>query len=551
MTTNRSPRPASRTPITSSSPSAFVPAPRSPITRASTPTTEVTGTWGFTPSALESSELKTAATAKTVQDGPAAETSEPDTFSPAALYPNRTDTRRAESDRTDADGLDADCRDINGTSTDRADTDGQETDRGDAVMTDTTAMKTAGTDASATRTAGSGASGTRTAGSGASATRTAGTDTSAKKGTEEGSPDGDISDPFKFSSEPCLTLTCPTDILAAVPYLVGFHPATSLVVVGLANGRAKMVARWGLPFPPGTLNAMAPLIDREEVTDIVIVGYGPGDLVTPAVDEARNLAMATGVHVGEALRAHEGRYWSYICDVPTCCPAEGTPYDLSTSPIAAEATVHGLVALPNREALERTVAPVTGPVRTAMRKATSEAIAGFRADLMAARDLDTFARDFVADGLARVRSALEIHTGGGRLNDEEAAKLGLALAVMRVRDEAWTLMHESHAALWRDLTRRLEPRFVPPAASLLAMAAWRAGDSVQATVALERALTTDPGYSMANLLMHALHNLLSPSILRDRLPTPEELDTAMGPVSPAWLLPLINLLDEEDPDPTE
>ncbi|MFG1698949.1 DUF4192 domain-containing protein [Nonomuraea sp. NPDC049309] len=371
------------------------------------------------------------------------------------------------------------------------------------------------------------------------------------RGAEEDAWDSDTSDPFKFSAEPCLTLTSPTDILAAVPYLVGFHPTTSLVVVGLADGRAKMVARWGLPFPPGTLNAMAAIIDREAITDLVIVGYGPGDLVTPAVDEARNLAVATGVHVGEALRAHEGRYWSYICDVPTCCPAEGTPFDLTTSPIAAQATVHGLVALPNREALERTVAPVTGPERMAMRKATSKAITAFRAGLMAATDLDTFTRDFVADGLARVRSALEIHTGGGRLSDEEAAKLGLALAVMRVRDEAWTLMHDSHASLWKDLTCRLEPRFVPPAATLLAMAAWHTGDSVQATIALERALTTDPGYSMANLLMHALQNLLSPSVLRNRLPTPEELDAAMGPVSPAWLLPLINLLDEEDLDPTE
>ncbi|MEV4564032.1 DUF4192 domain-containing protein [Nonomuraea sp. NPDC049419] len=362
--------------------------------------------------------------------------------------------------------------------------------------------------------------------------------------------DAGVSDPFEFSSEPCLTLTSPTDVLAAVPYLVGFHPTASLVVVGLAEGRAKMVARWGLPFPPGTLDAMTPLIDREGITDVVIVGYGPGDLVTPAVDEARTLALTTGIQVGEALRAHEGRYWSYICNVVTCCPAEGTPYDLSTSPIAAEATVHGLVALPNREVLERTVAPVTGPVRMAMRRATSEAIAAFRADLMAAPDLDTFARHFVADGLARVRSALETPIEGGRLDDVEAAKLGMALTVMRVRDEAWTLMHESHAALWKDLTRRLEPRFVPPVASLLAMAAWRSGDSVQATVALERALTTDPGYSMANLLMHALQNLLSPSILRGRLPTPEELDATMGPANPAWLLPLINLLDEEDLHPT-
>ncbi|MEV1173882.1 DUF4192 domain-containing protein [Nonomuraea sp. NPDC049784] len=347
--------------------------------------------------------------------------------------------------------------------------------------------------------------------------------------------------------EPCLTLTTPTDILAAVPYLVGFHPKSSLIVIGLDRRRAKVVARWGLPFPPGTLTALEPVFDREGVTEIVIVGYGPGELVTPAVDEARLLAAKTEVHVGEALRAHEGRYWSYICDLPTCCPAEGTPYDLSTSQIAAEATVRGLVALPDRESLERTIAPITGPVRMAMRRATADAITGFQTGLTTTPNLGTFATQYVSESLARVRSALRTHEEGGRLDDADAAELGLALAITRVRDEAWTLMQDSHALLWKDLTRRLEPRFTPPAASLLAMAAWRAGNSVQATIALERALAIDPSYSMANLLMHALQNLLSPTILRGRLPTPAELDAAMGPPHPSWLVPLVNLLDDEDP----
>jgi hypothetical protein len=291
---------------------------------------------------------------------------------------------------------------------------------------------------------------------------------------------------------------------------------------------------------------LAPLFDREGVTEIVIVGYGPGEVVTPAVDEARLLAAGAEVHVGEALRAHEGRYWSYVCTLAMCCPAQGTPYDPSTSQVAAEATVHGLVALPDRETLERTIAPVTGPVRMAMRHATTDAITEFRAKIMAASDLDAFAKQFVVEGLARVRSALTTHMEGGRLDDAEVARLGLDLAITRVRDEGWTMMHESHALLWKDLTRRLEPRFAPPAASLLAMAAWRAGNSVQATIAVERALAIDPSYSMANLLMHALQNLLSPTIMRGRLPTPAELDATMGPAHAAWLLPLINLLDDED-----
>ncbi|MFI6786669.1 DUF4192 domain-containing protein [Nonomuraea sp. NPDC050383] len=349
------------------------------------------------------------------------------------------------------------------------------------------------------------------------------------------------------TSEPCLTLTGPADILAAVPYLVGFHPDHSLIVVGLVQGRAKVAVRWDLPFPPGTLAPLSRLWEREHVERIIVVGYGPGEQVTPAIDEARSLAARAGVEVDEALRAHEGRYWSYVCDLPQCCPPQGMPYDPRASRVAAEATVRGLVALPDRRSLERTIAPLTGPVRLAMRRATSDAVAELRAGLTASGDADAFAGAFVSAGLARVRAALATHAAGDRLDDAVAARLGLDLAVVRVRDEAWTLMDGAHLGLWKDLTRRLEPRFVPPAASLLAMASWRSGDSTLATIALERALTIDPGYSMANLLMHALQSLLSPDTLRGRLPTPAELDTAMGPAHSGWLLPLLAALEEEEP----
>ncbi|MEV4394413.1 DUF4192 domain-containing protein [Nonomuraea sp. NPDC049607] len=347
---------------------------------------------------------------------------------------------------------------------------------------------------------------------------------------------------------PCLTLTSPADILAAVPYLVGFHPHDSLVVIGLHHGQAKVAARWSLPFPRGTLAPLTELFAREGITEMVVVGYGGGETVTPAVDEARLVAAASEIHVGDAIRAHEGRYWSYVCELPRCCPPEGTPYDPTTSQIAAEATVRGMVALPDRRSLERTIAPATGPVRMAMRRATAAAVAEVRARLTAAPDLDTFARSYVADALTAVRASLTAHSAGVRLDDVEAARLGLALSVIRVRDEAWTTMRDAHLPLWKDLTRRLEPRFVPPAASLLAMAAWRTGDNILATIALERALTTDPHYSMANLLMHALQSLLSPAIVRDRLPTPAELDTAMGPANGGWLVPMLGLLDD-DPSP--
>ncbi|MBB6472476.1 DUF4192 domain-containing protein [Sphaerisporangium rubeum] len=406
-----------------------------------------------------------------------------------------------------------------------------------------------------------------------------------------------------------ILLTSPEDILGAVPYLLGFHPADSLVVIAFSGrgsrGELRVTTRWDLPSEPGSFDRLVPLFRRERVTHVIVAGFGSGALVTPAVEEVLRLLREAGIDVIEALRADDSRYWSYVCQKAECCPPDGTPYDPVTGPVAARATVNGMVALPGRDHLRYAVSPVEGPPRTAMREATTWATDHLRtrlapltgtttappphpestdadaagggvagggmagggingADMVQAavaggdsaraagsgggvRDVGEAIRVFVGDGLARVRAAIATYAAGDRLSDREAAMLGMDLAVLRVRDEAWTSMgddtEDAHIALWGDLTRRLEPRFVPPAASLLAAAAWRRGDCALAAVAVERALAEDPAYSMALLVAQGLRQLVSPAILRDRMPTPQDLDDSMGPPRVEWLQPLLTLLE--------
>nr|WP_308210003.1 DUF4192 domain-containing protein [Actinomadura madurae] len=240
---------------------------------------------------------------------------------------------------------------------------------------------------------------------------------------------------------------------------------------------------------------VAALLAANGFTRSLVLGYGPAGEVAAAAAPMRAALSDAGVPAAEAIRVAEGRWWSLTCD-DDCCPPEGTPYDISASALAAQATFAGHVALADRAELVASVAPIGGP---AMHRATERAekrrLACPRVD--AESDLA-----FVLALLAHVRTGI-------RPTDDEVAWLGLLLTDLRIRDEAWIRIDEdapaADIAFWRDIVRRVDERHVPAPASLLAFAAYTAGDGGLANVALQRALDADPAYSMAVLLREVIH----------------------------------------------
>ena len=180
------------------------------------------------------------------------------------------------------------------------------------------------------------------------------------------------------STEPArLSVRSPADMVAAVPYLLGFHPADSVVVVAVRGRRVVFAARGDLPAPgadPGpAARHLAQVVARQDADAATVVGYGPAARVTVIVDALGEALTATGLVVLDALRVTEGRWFSYLCAEPSCCPPEGTPYDPAASQVSAAAVFAGQVALPDRAALAAQVSPLDGPVRLAMRRATGRA----------------------------------------------------------------------------------------------------------------------------------------------------------------------------------
>ncbi len=348
------------------------------------------------------------------------------------------------------------------------------------------------------------------------------------------------------SRQPPVKVGSPAEILAAVPYLIGFHPTRSLVVIGARppRDRVHVSFRYDLLDPPedGYAREIAEhatsVLVNQQVTVAILAGYGPGALVTPIAEEFRAQLNEAGVDVREMLRVEDGRYWSYLCQDPGCCPPDGVAFDISASSVAAQMTLAGNVTLPDRTALECTIAPLGGVVRSSMAQATiraeNRAAALVARAARSGRDRGGILRPMIDDGLRAVSEAIGTYRGGGRINsDDDIAWLTVTLADMRVRDDAWARMdpefRESHQRLWTDVVRRAESHYVPAPACLLAFTAWQSGDGALANVALARALQSNPSYTMALLLLEAVGGGLPPSAAR--LPmTPEEVAASYATV---------------------
>src|SRR5690349_11811864 len=109
-----------------------------------------------------------------------------------------------------------------------------------------------------------------------------------------------------MSNRDSLVIRSPEDAVSAVPYLLGFHPDLSLVAVGYGGPHGTCALRSDLPRSSAdaaeVAERLAQMLLRNRFEDVLLIGYGPGDAVTP-VAEAAGLAVARhGLHLREMLR---------------------------------------------------------------------------------------------------------------------------------------------------------------------------------------------------------------------------------------------------------
>lgn len=316
------------------------------------------------------------------------------------------------------------------------------------------------------------------------------------------------------SSRQTVRLSGPADFIAVVPYLLGFHPADSLVAMAFDGDALKGVIRFDLPDcseqAPDAATYCAQLLAQNNARNVFLIGYGSGQQVTPIMDGLFTAVTGAGIEVLDMVRCEGGRYWSYVCQDPDCCSPDGVLYDATSSLAAAGAVLAGCVAMPDRDTFARIVEPEDGPERQAVRAATAAARA--RAEsLLQTADVEYWFRE----GMRHVKDCFEHVRAGHPIPVEDLAWLGVLLTGILVRDIAVTYDREYgedvSRRFWTEVTRRVEPEYVPAPAVNLAFIAYRSGDGTLARLAAERALQVDPDYRFAKLILAALNAGVPPT----------------------------------------
>ncbi len=314
-----------------------------------------------------------------------------------------------------------------------------------------------------------------------------------------------------------------------VPYLLGFHPRDSLVLVGIdgdfgpigedaftGTGHITVVARMDLAALTATTHAAersalihsaAATIARSGAVRAALVLFPDVDLFDHG---DRISTLCAGLSDVDAACVAEG---IEIVDCLTAVPnaagdgAERGPGGIGAgvpSRIELEATYAGLVALPDRESLAQLIEPAPDGERDRLRE-------GVRAELAAAVPLDGD-----AGGRYCRRAVRQLYAAARQLpvlQDGDVARYGAMLTRADVRQACWLAIEHKRLdgePLWRELARRLPAPYDATPLFLFAWLQWRAGRGALAAIALERALASDPGHQGARLLEAALLSGLDP-----------------------------------------
>ncbi|MGH8970515.1 MAG: DUF4192 domain-containing protein, partial [Actinomycetes bacterium] len=182
---------------------------------------------------------------------------------------------------------------------------------------------------------------------------------------------------------------------------------------------------------------------------------------------------------------------------------------------AAASVAQGASVLADRDQLARSIRPPRNPVADEARRQALERAVDSEVALLPAGGVEAAA----ARTVDHIRGLLGRWSAGScALTVDEAATVLVGLRVKAARDEAATLALESEPdtllALLVELARHADQDVAAPICTVVAWVAQFRGHGALANVAVERALTCEPGYELAVLIDEGLSRMASPREVR-------------------------------------
>ena len=311
-----------------------------------------------------------------------------------------------------------------------------------------------------------------------------------------------------------LQVSGPAQLVAAVPYLIGFEPSNSVVAVFMRDSRVILTVR---------VDASS---EVSQAVERAALACGADELAVLTYDTDETINLPGDLIVRDVIAVRGGRWRSLMCQDRTCCPPEGNWISQECrDAVAAAFVLDGVVPLPSRAALEESFRSLEDE-HFAQRVAL--AIEDAVVMLGAAPSIDALRRwrEDAADDIE--------HTVVDCLNDPAAqARCVVGLQDIRVRDVVLHRMADlvelRNIGEWlRGVAVVTPAEYAAAVYTLCAAAFWQSGDGARACLALEHACDLDPDYSLATLLFRAIQAGMPPATWRQALRDTSEEECLRG-----------------------
>lgn len=297
-----------------------------------------------------------------------------------------------------------------------------------------------------------------------------------------------------------LSLTSPEAAVAATPYLIGFRPEDSAVILLCDHSDLRASVRIDLP-PMPDLDWLLTVLDGlgDPVPDsVVLLFYADRTPRYVAVDLAHWLCSVLSplVDLMDCVIVHEGTVQS-LRGALQGGAEEIALASLSNHPVVAACVAEGMAYLDSREQLEAQLDFVDDEFSQQVER------------LVDAIELEPY-EQWRDDAEER---ALSLVVGMEPLSAADVLLLGRACRDIHVRDPLLALLltdtgersriHQARSRLTFAATH-LPDRFAGPVAATTALLCWALGDWAASHVAAHRATQADPRNSLAPLVLDAL-----------------------------------------------